>query len=128
MSDSRIKVLLVEDDAESRDLLAELLRYDFDVQTAADGDQGLALFARERPDVVVTDEALPGMRGTLLAREVKIIAPAARVILVSGYLNPANAESCDIVLRKPVDLGQLWLAVSSPQAVSAEEAGPPQAW
>ena len=57
----RIKVLLVEDDGDSRELLAELLEMDFDVITASDGLSGLRAFEKDHPDVVVTDESLPGM-------------------------------------------------------------------
>src|SRR6476620_8391593 len=57
----RIKVLLVEDDGDSRELLAEILEVDFDVITAPDGPAGLRAFEDDHPDVVITDESLPGM-------------------------------------------------------------------
>ena len=60
---SRIRVLLVEDDPDAREVLAELLSVDFDVNTAADGTAGLNAFTEQRPDIVVTDETLPGMAG-----------------------------------------------------------------
>ncbi|QSQ24377.1 response regulator [Pyxidicoccus parkwayensis] len=111
MGDERIKVLLVEDDGDSRELLAELLEADFEVRTAADGVAGLKAFEAERPDVVVTDESLPGMLGTELAQRVKALAPRARVILVSGYTQVQGAEHCDVVLRKPIDVDRLCAAV-----------------
>ncbi|WNG49252.1 response regulator [Archangium minus] len=108
----RIKVLLVEDDGDSRELLAELLELDFDVITAADGVSGLQAFEADHPDVVVTDESLPGMCGTALAQEVKHRQPKAGVILVSGYTN-VDSSSCDVVLRKPIDVERLSAAVGS---------------
>lgn len=107
MDGARIKVLLVEDDPDSRELLAELLGMDFDVVTAADGVSGLRAFEAERPDVIVTDESLPGMPGTALARRVKAVRPEVRVVLVSGYANVPGAEACDVVLRKPLDVTRL---------------------
>lgn len=107
----RIKVLLIEDDPDSRELLAELLATDFDVDTAPDGASGLEAFQRDHPHVVVTDEALPGIPGTAVARQVKDLNPETGVILVSGYLKPPRTEYCDLVLRKPVDLQQLSDAV-----------------
>lgn len=107
----RIKVLLVEDDEDSRELLAEILRADFDIVAAADGSEGLALFAEERPDIVLTDESVPGLRGTHLAREIKLRRPETRVVLVSGYGNVPGSEHCDLVLKKPLDVDRLMNAL-----------------
>ncbi|MCP3169444.1 response regulator [Myxococcus qinghaiensis] len=112
MGAERIKVLLVEDDGDSRELLAELLEFEFDVVTASDGLAGLKAFESELPDVVVTDESLPGLHGTELARRVKARAPRTRVILVSGYTQVDGAEHCDLVLRKPIDVERLSSSVS----------------
>lgn len=109
----RIKVLLIEDDGDSRELLAEILEEDFEVRTAGDGLAGLAAFEADHPDVVVTDESLPGMCGTMLAQRVKQIHPEARVILVSGYAQVEGSEHCDVVLRKPIDVERLSAAVES---------------
>jgi DNA-binding NtrC family response regulator len=111
MGADRIKVLLVEDDGDSRELLAELLESEFDVSTAQDGLAGLRAFEDQHPDVVVTDESLPGMCGTELAQKVKEREPRARVILVSGYTQVQGAEHCDVVLRKPIDVERLSAAV-----------------
>lgn len=109
----RIKVLLIEDDGDSRELLAEILEADFEVRTAGDGLAGLAAFEADHPDVVVTDESLPGMCGTALAQRVKQLHPEARVILVSGFAQVEGAEHCDVVLRKPIDVDRLSAAVES---------------
>ena len=107
----RIKVLVVEDDGDSREVLAEILGVDFDVLTAADGLAGLEAFEAEHPDVLITDETLPGLSGTALARRVKALNPHARVVLVSGHASLSNTEYCDVVLRKPVDIDKLAAAV-----------------
>jgi DNA-binding NtrC family response regulator len=109
----RIKVLLIEDDGDSRELLAEILEADFEVRTAGDGLAGLAAFEADQPDVIVTDESLPGLCGTALAQRVKSLHPEARVILVSGYAQVEGAEYCDVVLRKPIDVERLAAAVES---------------
>jgi DNA-binding NtrC family response regulator len=109
----RIKVLLIEDDGDSRELLAEILEADFEVRTAGDGLAGLAAFEADQPDVIVTDESLPGICGTALAQRVKALHPEARVILVSGYAQVEGAEFCDVVLRKPIDVERLAAAVES---------------
>lgn len=101
------KVLVIEDDTDSRELLAELLEEDFQIRTAADGERGLDRFREDAPDLVLTDESLPGMSGTALAREVKALAPAARVVLVSGYAEVDDTGSCDVVLKKPIEPARL---------------------
>ena len=108
---AKIKVLLVEDDSDNRELLAEVLQDDFEVLTASDGSSGLETFSRLRPGVVVTDEALPGIRGTELARRIKALDPSTRVILVSGYAQPNGTDCCDVVLKKPLDIADLTKAV-----------------
>ena len=109
----RIKVLLIEDDEDSRELLAEILRADFEVETAIDGDEGLAAFVRLSPDVVVTDESIPGLRGTELAARVKAVRPQTRVILVTGYGNLSRTPDCDLLLKKPLDIERLSTALRS---------------
>ena len=109
---TRVRVLLVEDDEDSRALLAELLQDEFDVRTAADGRAGLDACSLEPPDVLITDESLPGLRGTELAREVKARHPSTRVVLVSGYAKPPGTEACDLVLKKPVDVDTLARALT----------------
>jgi DNA-binding NtrC family response regulator len=114
-----ISVLLVEDDDDSRELLGELLSTEFEVHTAADAEEGLRLFLRERPQVVVTDHSLPGMSGTELAEKVKEAEAGARVVLFTGHSWVPGAEVCDLVLQKPVDPQRLLdelAAVSRPRA------------
>lgn len=111
--DSRIKVLLVEDDEDSRELLAEILRSDFEIFTAEDGARGLEIFEQEKPEIVLTDESVPGLRGTMLAREIKLRRPETRVVLVTGYGNLPGVEHCDLVLKKPLDVDRLTGALHS---------------
>lgn len=100
----RVKVLLVEDDDDTPMLLAELLSDEFDVSTAADGALALELLEQTSPDVLVTDESLPGIQGTALAKTVKERWPQIRVVLVSGYTRLPGSGACDVVLNKPVDV------------------------
>jgi CheY-like chemotaxis protein len=108
-----IRLLLVEDDADNRELLAELLSLDFEVETACDGQEALERFLRGSLDVIITDETLPRLRGTQLARAVKERSPHVGVVLVSGYGRVPGAEMCDAVLGKPVDVDVLTRTVRS---------------
>lgn len=106
-------MLIVEDDPDSRELLGELLEERFEVTTASDGQEGLATFRRDRPDVMVTDQCLPDMEGTTLARDLKALFPSASVVLLSGHGRIEHTEACDAVLSKPVDLEKLTAAIEA---------------
>ncbi|MEE7547914.1 response regulator [Xanthomonas sp. Kuri4-1] len=111
MTDS-LRVLMVEDQSELRDLIGEALRdMGVEVHTANDGPHALDLL-RENPgyDVVFSDVSMPnGMSGIELSEHVSALQPAARVILASGYAKsqlpalPAHVE----FLPKPYRLRQL---------------------
>ena len=57
------RILLVEDHADTRDLLVRLLAPSFEVRTAECFDSAMASAAESRPHLVVTDVGLPGRDG-----------------------------------------------------------------
>lgn len=89
-----LRVLLVEDGDELRELLAaRLRRCGLQVATAADGTEGLEVFgAGEEVDVVVTDLGLPGIDGYEVARRVHGIDPSVRLVALSGYGAPSDRQ------------------------------------
>jgi len=85
-------VLLVDDEAGVRTVLAEALReLGYRVLEAGDGPGGLdaLLQARERVDVLVTDVGLPGLNGRQLADAARERDPGLPVLLITGYAGPA---------------------------------------
>ena len=63
--------------------------------------------APQRFDIVLTDETMPGLIGTDLAREIRLLRPDIPIVLMSGYagaqmLERARATGIDEVLRKPL--------------------------
>lgn len=109
MAQAPIRVLLVEDDQDNRELTAEVLEAaGFAVTPAASGDLALAALTASAVDVVVTDVGMPGMGGIELARAVKAIAPTVPVIAVTGFgeredIAGARGREIDAVLVKPVE-------------------------
>ena len=105
---STTRVLLVEDHLDTRQMYAEFLGIDFDVMTAADGEDALSMMRLHPPDVLVTDLSLPRMDGFELIAHVRA-DPALRaipVICLSGYgghehEQRALAAGCDRILQKP---------------------------
>lgn len=81
-------VVLIEDEDDAREMLAETLRLDgYKVVAAEDGDQGLAAILRERPDVALVDVALPGLSGYEVASQVRktISKEETRLVAMTGY-------------------------------------------
>jgi len=102
-------VLLVEDDDDNRELMAEVLASSgYEVVTASSGQDGLKTLAGRSVDAVVTDVGMPGMGGLEMARAAKLIAPSVPVVIVTGWaeredINRARGHEVDAVLIKPVD-------------------------
>ena len=65
------KILIVEDNDSIRDMLAGIFKPFYEVLTAADGAEGLALVRSEMPNIVVSDVVMPNMSGTELCKQIK---------------------------------------------------------
>lgn len=102
-------ILVAEDEEVVRRLLVELLRRaGYHVLDAANGVLALELArAHEAPiKLLITDVAMPGMHGTELARQLGAIQPGLRILLISGYSDPARVAEIQTqpgvaYLRKP---------------------------
>jgi PAS domain S-box-containing protein len=81
-----VSVLVIDDDPDVRGFVAEALSdQGFRVRECADGQTGLAEFAKERPDLVVLDFVMPAMSGAEVARRMLEDAPGQKILFVSGY-------------------------------------------
>jgi two-component system, chemotaxis family, CheB/CheR fusion protein len=105
------RVVIIEDNADSRGLLCELLEVaGFSCHTAGDGLSGLALIEEVAPDLAVVDIGLPGIDGLELARRVRASEKHAKLVLLAltGYGQREDRERIydagfDRHLVKPVD-------------------------
>ena len=80
------KVLVVDDDALTRELLTEILgRHGCEVVSAADGSQAIQLLEREEIDLVLTDVKMPGMTGMDVLQHAREVNRDAPVILMTAY-------------------------------------------
>lgn len=104
-------MLLVDDDRDTREMYSEYLSYSgLHVTEASSGKRALESAARHRPDVVVTDIAMPGMDGLELSRRLRA-GPDTRcvpIITVSGQTTePSRQTGVNAVLAKPCDPDRL---------------------
>lgn len=110
------RVLLVDDDAEVRDVVAPMLeQLGYRVEVAGDADAALARFdAANQPeiDVLFSDILMPGsMDGVGLAQTVRALFPDMPILLATGYTERAPGEHGFKVLAKPFDIEVLAAAL-----------------
>jgi CheY-like chemotaxis protein len=109
------KILLVEDDEMNRDMLSRrLLKREYEVVIAVDGEQGVAMARSESPDIILMDMSLPGIDGWTATRQVKAdeATRAIPVIALTAHAMAGDREKaleagCDDFDTKPVELQRL---------------------
>jgi two-component system cell cycle response regulator DivK len=109
------KILLVEDDMLNREMVTRRLIWEgYQIITAEDGAQAIALAQSEQPDLILLDMGLPIMNGWQAAQRLKAdtSTSAIPIIALTAYaLNEDRAKSlevgCDEYETKPVDFPRL---------------------
>ncbi len=108
-----IRILVVDDDADTRDVLATFLDYEgAQVATADSVDRALTIFGSAPPDVLVSDISMPGKDGYDLIWEIRQHEQPSRVtpaiaLTAFGREHDALRAGFSAYLRKPVDLDEL---------------------
>ena len=116
-----LRVLLVEDDAQARELYRDiLLAAGFQADEAATAQDALALLARDRYHAAVVDYSLPDLDGLTLARRIVERHPGVAIVFASGYgsLVAGTSDVTARVLTKPftdLQLKQALLAAVAEQ-------------
>jgi len=118
------KILIIDDDKTLLDILSQLFdRLGCEPICAGSGDDGLHLFMKKRPEVVLTDFDMPGMDGITLAYHIKAIYPDTLVILMTGHdrtsiLKQTENSKIDAIMFKPFELLEII------QVLQEKETGP----
>jgi CheY-like chemotaxis protein len=102
---TRPRILVIEDDPYAREALSLLLNYyGYDVVSASNGADGLALVTDAAPDLVVTDWRMPGLSGLALCvalRERRNTMPI--IVVTSAEEVFSQDQPVNACLRKPID-------------------------
>jgi pilus assembly protein CpaE len=109
VSTERIKVLITDDIAETRENLRKLLSFDPSIDVvgaAASGEEGIALAQEYRPDVILMDINMPGIDGISATEQILKVLPTAQVVMLSvqgetDYLRRAMLAGARDFLTKP---------------------------
>ena len=109
------KILLVEDDALNREMITRRLAWEgFEVITAQDGAEAVAVAETQQPNLILMDLGLPILNGWQAAERIKS-APATRhipIIALTAYAltedrDKSLAAGCDDYESKPIDFARL---------------------
>ena len=114
------RVLVIDDDEEIRTLVKHMLVGEgHEVEEAVDGAEGLRLFRKRPPDLVLTDINMPGLDGHDVIEAIRVLHADVPIIAVSGggaipkdeLLLQASNLGANEVIMKPFEFQQLVGAV-----------------
>lgn len=105
-------VLVVEDDSDVRDVVAEILKTrNFRVLLAADGYEAIRVLVAQHVDLMLVDIMMPGLSGYELAAQARVFRPGLRILYITGYDGQAAgremASGYGKVIPKPVRAAEL---------------------
>ena len=108
-----MKILVIDDESPTLSMFRLFLEtYQHEVLTAENGEDGLKLFERETPPVVLTDIKMPGMDGIEVLKRIKQSSPLTEVIIITGHgdmelaIQALNLDAADFV-HKPIQKAAL---------------------
>ncbi len=110
-------ILIVDDEAPLRDLLAQLLEDTYECVTASSAEEALALLPTRRFNVVLSDINMSGMTGLEMLPQILTLSPETVVVMISGEqtidsaIESLRAGAFDYI-TKPFALDQVELAVA----------------
>ena len=89
-----MKILIVDDNVLTRSLIKDLLTEMGHEVTgeAGDGNEAVTAFRQQKPELVLMDLVMPGKTGMEALQEIKVIDPAARVVMVTAVQQGAISE------------------------------------
>ena len=85
MSDSRARILVIDDDDAIRSMLQDWLSDDYEVLTASDGHKGIEVLETETVDLVISDINMPGINGFETLRRIRARHPKIKTALITDY-------------------------------------------
>jgi CheY-like chemotaxis protein len=115
---SQRHILVVDDEPFVCDAVKLMLSFDgHTVETATNGKDALAKFDRAKFDLVITDFAMPAMKGDELAAAIKSRDPKQPVVMITAYAetlraSPEPLASVDFIISKPFLLENLREAIA----------------
>jgi CheY-like chemotaxis protein len=120
------RILVVDDEPFVCDAVRMMLAFDgHQVATASSGREALEVFDQGKFDLVITDYAMPAMKGDELAQAIKARVPGQPVVMITAYAEMLNASKqplrgVDFIISKPFLLDNLREAINKTAPVSSQ--------
>ena len=123
LSYSDLSLLYVEDEASTREQVSRILSTrGYQVTVAENGEQGLELFSRQTPDIVLTDIMMPRLNGLEMARAMRATSPEIQIACMTAFSDTSYLiDAIDIgigqFVLKPIEFHRLFAALDRCQKV-----------
>lgn len=125
----KIRVIIVDDIAETRENIRKLLQFENDVEVigvARTGREGLDLAKESKPDVILMDINMPDMDGITATESIQKLVPFTKIIILSvqsdpNYMRRALIAGARDFLTKPPSVEELTAAIRRAGLLSREE-------
>src|SRR3954469_6268056 len=107
------RILIIDDEQGIRATLGQLLEFEgYEVRSAANAVDGIAEYAKQRPDLVFLDVKMAGIDGVEALKKIKEADPSAIVVMISGHATIQTAvEATQLgaydILEKPLDTDRI---------------------
>jgi len=129
MADEKIRVIIVDDIAETRENIRKLLQFESDVEVvgvARTGREGIDLAKEVKPDVVLMDINMPDMDGITATESIRKILPFIQIVILSvqsdpNYMRRAMLAGARDFLAKPPTIDELTSAIRRAGVMAHEE-------
>lgn len=119
MDNSVVKILIVEDEPTVRAALQDNLEFEgYKVLGAANGIEGLDVFERERPDLVILDVMMPGIDGLELCKRIRALQTGTPIIMLTAKCAEVDKVvgleiGADDYLTKPFGMRELFARIKA---------------
>lgn len=115
------RLLLIDDDAISREVLSMLLEMEgFPVDSAEDGAQAIEFLEHAQPDIILMDTQMPGISGLDLIAALRAACGGARIVAISGSeVSEEIRRAAEGFLLKPIQVEDLRALLESSQGARA---------
>jgi two-component system response regulator HupR/HoxA len=126
---ARLTLLIIDDEKRILEALAELFGERYRILTASGGEQALLVFAKERPELVLCDQRMPGSSGIATLKRMREKEPGTIRMLLTGYsdievvIEAVNEQILHRYITKPWVNEELLEAVADGARRYLEESG-----
>ncbi|CUR51198.1 CheY-like receiver [Nitrosotalea devaniterrae] len=113
---AEIRAIVVDDDADVREIFIELLQMN-DIKVVANGINGkeaVELYKMHHPDFVFLDYLMPEYDGLYAIEQIREFDPNGKIILVSGSHFERNVlgDTVKAIIKKPIEISEIFKAIN----------------